>query len=68
MCLVVEAHRCSLIGYLNPLTMCSILNIVYSAPVKMSRSTKRVFDWSAPLFFDWLSSQSVIEQSVQYLI
>ena len=65
MCLV-RAHHCSLIGYLNPLTMCSILNIVYSTPVKMSRSPKRVFGWSAPLFFDWLSSQSVVEQCVQY--
>ena len=54
MCLV-GAHHCSLIGYLNPLTMCSILNIVYSTPVKMSRSPKRVFDWSALLFFERIS-------------
>ena len=31
-------------------------------------SLENVFGWSAPLFFDWLSSQSVIEQCVQYLI
>ena len=32
------------------------------------RSLENVFGWSAPLFFDWLSSQSVVEQCVQYLI
>ena len=32
------------------------------------RRLENVFGWSALLFFDWLSSQSVIEQSVQYLI
>ena len=30
------------------------------------RRLGNVFGWSAPLFFEWLSSQPIVEQSVQY--